>query len=272
MKSGEFPIGKEYETDSAREAAEKDLPITLRKGLNFFLARYVMMLEDFEKVNGPSADTKEQIKEIGQLNREKIYGKLRKRLEKYQPLEVIALFDFVTQHLDHELLVLYTIPPEKYPEDWKAEEIRLLKLKENYAYHRDRLLEEVPELRQTYRKEDFEQWLRESLASHEELLKSMPENEETKRFLENIIFTYHTLDNVLSGRLLGREELQKLVELLDNEIRMYREPMRDLLVEWLQGKPYDGQELKNQEKMILKFRQFKVQVESKEWVKTRATV
>lgn len=272
MKTQEFPRLKEYETPERTTEREKDLPLTLRKGLNFFLSRQILGLEDFEQVYGPSEDTKEQIGEIKRLDREGVYGKLKKRLEKRQPLEVIALFDLITQLLDQELRALYTIRPDQYPVNWKAEETRLLNLKENYAYHRDRLLEEVPKLRGTYGREDFEKWLRENLASHEELLKSVPKKEENKGFLENVALAYRTLDNALSGRLLGQEELQKLVELLDNEIRMYREPTRDLLVEWLLGKPYDGKELKNHEKNILLFRQFKVGVESGEWVKTRATV
>lgn len=272
MKAKEFPRLKEYEAPERTMEREKDLPLALRKGLNYFLARQIIGLEDFERVYGSSEDTKEQIKEIRRLDREKVYGKLKKGLEKHQPLEVIALFDLITQFLDQELRTLYTVPPEKYPVNWEAEETRLSNLKENYAYHRDRLLEEIPELRETCRREDFEKWLRESLVSHEELLKITSKKEENKGFLENVASAYRTLDNALSGRLLGREELRKLVELLDNEIRMYREPTRDLLVEWLLGKPYDGEELKNQEKMILMFRQFKVGVESGEWVKTRAAV
>lgn len=272
MKKGEFPNLKEYETPERTTERERDLPLTLRKGLNYFLARQITGLEDYEQAYGSSKDIKEQINEIRRLDREGVYGQLKKRLEKRQPLEVVALFDLVTQLLDQELRTLYTVRPDQYPVNWKTEETRLLGLKENYAHHRDRLLEEIPELHQTYSREDFEKWLRDSLTSHEELLKSVPKKEENKGFLENVTFSYRTLDHALSGRFLGQDEFQKLVELLDNEIRMYREPMRDLLVEWLLGKPYDSKELKGQEKIILMFRQFKVGVESGEWVKTRATV
>ena len=134
------------------------------------------------------------------------------------------------------------------------------------------MIDEVTELDKTYTKQDFEKWLAERLKIQEHALEVIDRKKETQTFYDSTLLLYKILDRALSGRTLVDEEIKIILNLLDKDIKEDREKMRDLMLEYYLGQSYDDQELKDSEKNILMFRQFKVGVESGEWVKVRSAV
>ena len=273
MKAGEFPKIWEYETPEKKREAQESLPVLLRQGMNYFLKRRIQEIEDYEEKHGSDGETQKQIVEINNLDRESLFEKLQGKLFNKQPLETVVLFDliswFMKENLEDALQVKMDDKLGVYPPiDWK----KIGDFLNKYTYQRDRLIDEIPELDKIYIKQDFEKWLAERLKIQEDALKGIDRKKETQNFYDNTPLVYKILDHVSSGRVLADEEIKILLNLIDEEIKINRETARDCMSEYFLGQSYDVEELEYLEKQILKFRQFKVQVESGEWVKIHSAV
>lgn len=272
MEEGNFPKIWEYETPEKEKEAEKDLPASLREGINYFLAKSVRSIEAYEEQYGFDEETKRQVTEIKNLDRESLFEKLKGKLYRQQPLETVALFDLVSGFIEEELEAVRNSKKVdgSFGNDPQAYEGKIRNSLDKYTYQRDRLIDEVPELGKTYSKQDFEKWLAARLKIQEDTLKDIERKKETQIFYDNTLLVYKIFDHALSGRVLAGEEIKILLNLLDDDIRAYREAARDFILEYFLGQPYDGQELENLEKYILRYRQFKVGIESGEWVKVHS--
>ena len=262
MKAGEFPKIWEYETPEKELETKESLPVLLRQGINYFLKRRIQEIEDYEEKHGSDGETQKQIAEINNLDRESLFEKLQGKLFNKQPLETVVLFDliswFMKENLEDALQVRMDDKLGVYPPiDRKKIGDGLNK----YTYQRDRLIDEIPELDKIYIKQDFEKWLAERLKIQEHALEVIDRKKETQNFYDNTLLVYKILDHISSGRVLA-----------DEEIKTNREKARDCMSEYFLGQSYNVEELEYLEKQILKFRQFKVQVESGEWVKIHSAV
>lgn len=257
MKTKEFPRLEEYETPERKREMEQKLPKVLAWSLSYFLERYLLLfsLQPGEKFPGRT----QQIKELDRKQKDELILE-QVGLQKY--LKPIALLDISTRYLEIELDVLDAMPEEERDAEWKEERKKTLVKKEVLAYHRDRLIEREPQIHEQYTKKDFENWIRETILNLQNMLKS--ETDATDR--GNLLERMSVQNKVLTASPLSIKEVTELLFEINYEIALYREGVGEILINYLLRKEEQENQLLDYLKNILKFRQFQVGVESKEWI------
>ena len=268
MQEGKFPKIEEYETPETKEGVERNLPEIVRVAVDYYFTERARILESYKKNSGDYAGAQEDI-EVPDKNR--VCQNLLEQITKGQHLEVVAFFDLIVSDQEEKLEILGAKPAENRDFGWRREEAKIRGARDSYAYFRDRFLDEIPALGKEYSKDDFEKWLQVLLPQYEDgINKAIKEGEEElKEYREK---GYRIIDGVLAGRTITELDAKMLTAILNGDLKVNRTLAEEELMEFFLGNRYDREKLIFFEKEIMRFRQFKVQVESGEWVKIRSAI
>lgn len=262
MKAGEFPNLEKYETSEIRKEMEQKLPKAFEWSLILFLGRQEFLFKTLQSGENWSV----RAKQVEKLNRKRSAKKILERIEAKQYLEGLAILDISFRYLELDLGVLDLKPKWEQDAEWKTERDQVVDEKNTLAYHRDRMIEKEPRLRQEYTKKDFEDWARKTVLDQQNILKDESNEKDRKGLLERI----SVLHKVLTGASLSKEDISMLLLEINSEMALYREGMGEIIINYLLGEKIKESQLLDYLRTIIKFRQFQVGIESREWVNAQA--